>query len=346
MKTLVAFDYNNLAMRLVSLPMVRLDTPNPHMDFWAYLMFTDIYNFLLRVGADTEGPVDVLLACDSTSGYWRREVYPPYKMDRAKRRSASTVDWQLVYSHMDAFLEKVAANLPWAVVRVPKCEADDVIAIVCLHANPGKVVIHSTDVDFVQLISDNVEVYNPLHGYATFPGLFKVGNDKKQCASVAEFLDISVLTGQGGKDNVYNIITPTSWEPTEEKKRKPGFGVAKATKLIESNKLTEFLEENDLLGNLERNRQLIDLERIPENYQQDILETFRARIEALSDVSLRKFLANYDWPSFSANDEVLQEMSSIMSILSEKEVADETELIDVTPDCDEAAAAEAFCLSF
>lgn len=344
MRTTLLFDFNNLAMRCAFLPQVRLTSPVPHMEFWAYLVFTSIYEFIIDIAADTMDVVDVVLACDSTTGYWRREIYPPYKMDRVDKRAADDVNWEYVYAQIDAFLANVSTYLPWAVVRVPKCEADDVIYVASENLNDGYAVVHSTDVDFVQLVSDKVRVFNPLHGFSTFPGTFKVGSAKKLCQTVEEFLDLSILTGQGGKDNVYNVVTPTDWAPSETSKRKPPFGVKGAAALWENNKVASFLQENSLLENFERNKQLIDLRMIPQEYKDIVSQELASKLGSLPNVSLRGFLSCYDWPSLSMDENNLQEMATLLSIASGKEIADETEMIS-QPVFDDTEAADSFNLS-
>lgn len=326
------FDFNNVAMINAHVPQVRLKSSSPNMDFWAYLVFRQIYSFIIETAAaamDTsDGRVDTFLVCDSTTGYWRRQIYPPYKQDRAERRESDGIDWPLVYSYINLFLEAVKETLPISVVQVPGCEADDVIAVICQSLEEGDTaVIYSSDCDYMQLISDKVAVYNPNSGFVNFPALVKVGTAKDMCQTPQEFLMKSILTGQGRKDNVYNVRTPTDWQPTASQTRRPSFGAKEAAKVVAGN-LENFLQENKLLDCWERNKQLIDLSQIPENYVQEIKRVVDQSLENLSDVNVSAFLQRYDWPTMTSDLDAVSEMAELLSVTSGREIVDTSEIVE------------------
>ena len=98
----------------------------------------------------------VVFACDSqTHVYWRNEIYPEYKQNRAM-----TPLRMIVRAAIDLFLEK-HGNLS---VCIDNCEADDVIYVLnkkILSNNDISLIIVSTDRDFMQLVGPRVRLYNP-----------------------------------------------------------------------------------------------------------------------------------------------------------------------------------------
>lgn len=234
------------------------------------MIFTIMYDFVVQCTEQFEpgDTVDVVLALDSRGGYWRRDLYPPYKADRAEKRAVGGIDWPCAYAEFDKLTSTIDAFTPWKAVRATKCEADDVIyALSQLHQaeNPDSIVIiHSGDSDYLQLVSDKVLLYSPIQKeFVDFPHVYSLSGGKVLCESPAEYLDYAIITGQGGKDNVYNIKTPTDWDATAGK-RKPGCGIAAARKMMASMEgLETCLRNNGLWENYERTRQLIDMCALP-----------------------------------------------------------------------------------
>jgi len=104
----------------------------------------------------------VVFALDGTS--WRRSVYPQYKMNRKELRAAMTEqeleEDQLFWSAFEDFVSFITDQTNCTVVKYPIAEADDVIARwITLHPNDHHTII-SSDSDFYQLLSDNVQQYN------------------------------------------------------------------------------------------------------------------------------------------------------------------------------------------
>lgn len=299
---LILFDFNNLACRCIHQRGLGYGTDQRSWDLLAYMIFTIMYDFVIQCTEHFEpgDTVDVVLALDSKDGYWRRDLYPPYKADRAEKRAADGIDWPRAYAEFDRLTDAVGGFTPWKVVRASKCEADDVIyALSRLHQteHPDSVVIiHSGDSDYLQLVSDSVLLYSPMQKeFVDFPHICSLSGGKVLCESAAEYLEYAVITGQGGKDNVYNIKTPTDWD-TSAGKRKPGCGVAAARKMMASMEgLEACLRNNGLWENYERNRQLIDMRELPSRYMRDISDAYRGMKAGQCDMD--GLLSVYVWPS-------------------------------------------------
>lgn len=246
--------------------------------------------------------LEVILALDSKDGYWRRDLFPPYKADRIKKRQDDGVDWGRAYQEFDKLAETLAKYTPWKVLRVSKCEVDDIIYTLSTVYNEPS-IIYSGDSDYLQLVDDVVSLYIPHIGeYAEFPLSCKISGSDVFCQTASKYLDYAILTGQGGKDNVYNVKTPADWDVTCGK-RKPGFGAAAARKVLESRDVVAKLKSLGLWDNYKRNAKLIDMREIPNEYFYRILDAYRNCLAKQADMS--GLLSVYDWPSLVADAAII-----------------------------------------
>lgn len=133
-----------------------------------------IIGFLKSLGLAirTFKPTRCIVVFDGKGGSQRRrKLYPQYKQNRKppirlNRAYDTTTDqqeqenmkWQLIV------LIELLECLPVTIMALDNVEADDVIAHSShlVNAEGGTSIIYSTDKDFLQLVSDNVKVYNPV----------------------------------------------------------------------------------------------------------------------------------------------------------------------------------------
>lgn len=104
----------------------------------------------------------VIFALEGRS--WRKDIYPPYKANRALARSLLTEEEreedQLFWQSYDEFTEFLKTKTNCSVLRHECAEADDMIArFIALHPHDKHYII-SSDTDYYQLISENVFQYN------------------------------------------------------------------------------------------------------------------------------------------------------------------------------------------
>jgi DNA polymerase-1 len=130
--------------------------------------------FLKSIAAVTRDfkPTRVIVVFDGKGGSQRRrKIYPQYKSNRKpptrlNRQYDMTTDQEEVENmkYQLVSLIEILECLPVTVFTLDNIEADDVIAYVSelITANKGKSIIYSTDKDFLQMINDNVIVYNPV----------------------------------------------------------------------------------------------------------------------------------------------------------------------------------------
>lgn len=107
--------------------------------------------------------------------YWRKDIFPNYKAGRKKNRESSDLPWDKIFECLNSTREEIKEFFPWKVVHVPRCEADDVIAILCYYMQenefsvngifdePQSSVIVASDGDDVQLTKlENIRQWCPL----------------------------------------------------------------------------------------------------------------------------------------------------------------------------------------
>ena len=82
---------------------------------------------------------------------WRRDIFPNYKHQRRKGRVESKIDWSGVFGIMSEIREELTKNMPYKILHVEKCEADDIIATLVAQRTEDKYLIISGDKDFIQL---------------------------------------------------------------------------------------------------------------------------------------------------------------------------------------------------
>jgi hypothetical protein len=242
-------------------------------------MFKRVHEFTVDTLVDmSTTEAEMYLAGDTHAVTWREEKYAPYKGNRIK---SDEIDWDTVWEKLELFKQIMLQYLPWHFVTCDGAEADDIVAVLVREAEEADVtsVVYSSDADYLQLCSAKTNVYRPTHlEYVSFPAQVKIAGAPVKCETPEEFVQLSILTGQGRKDNVYNVKTDTDWVPTPEKKRMPPFGVKAAQKVLAAPDMQDYLEKLGCWDNYQRNKTLIDLRCIPSEVQlaiQQVLKTER-----------------------------------------------------------------------
>jgi hypothetical protein len=146
---------------------------------------------------------EVVIACD-TPNTWRKSYFPYYKIKRAETRKAMPFSWELVLEAIAAIQADIEEYFPYKLLKIDKCEADDIIAVVCRHVsgykdglalNSTPIMIISSDNDFRQL-----QVIPKLDQYSAASGKFVVESNPDQ------YLFEKILKGDAG-DCVPNILS-------------------------------------------------------------------------------------------------------------------------------------------
>lgn len=214
---------------------------------------------------------EVVICCDNKT-YWRREYFPFYKALRKKNRENSELDWKLVFELLAKFKQELKDHFPYKVIEVELAEADDIIGTLAqLHAPTQKIIIISSDGDFLQLQRyGNVVQYNPMQ--------------KKFIKSENPILELKekILRGDRG-DGIPNVLSPSDSFVRGIKQKSMTVGIVSKL-LTENDSEYEEITKNNFI----RNQTLIDLTFIPENIKENIIHNYNE-----TTTVPRKQLLNY-----------------------------------------------------
>ena len=248
---------------------------------------------------------------------WRKDVYKPYKANRAEARAALTVkeieEDKLFWETFDKFKEFISEKTNCTVLQNPILEADDLIAgFIQTHPNSQHVII-STDSDFHQLLAPNVKQYNGVTEEThTLEGILdkkgrpvkdKKTGEAKAIPNPEWLLFEKCMRGDTG-DNVFSAYPGVRVKGTKNK-----VGLTEAFEDRNSKgwawnnlMLQRWVDhegvEHRVLDDYNRNRMLIDLKAQPENIRKVIEETIAvaAQPKSVDQVGIRllKFCQLYD----------------------------------------------------
>ena len=205
-----------------------------------------------------------MVICADGMNTWRRNYFPEYKAHRRKNRDESSQDWTEIFRILHLVRDEIKENLPYKVLHMEGCEADDIIGSLVLHTqefgNNEPVMIISSDKDFIQLQKfDNVKQFSPIQK--------KLVTDDNPRA----YLWNHIMRGDSG-DGIPNVLSADDTFITE--KSQTPLRQTKIDMWIENaDKLREIMDE-ETYRNYQRNKKLIDLNDIPEEVQSPIINTF------------------------------------------------------------------------
>ena len=222
----------------------------------------------------------LVISCDAKN-YWRKDVFPYYKINRKKKREESKINWSEVYEYIDKIKKEIKENFPYIMIEVDHAESDDVIGmLVKTFWRDEKILIVSRDHDFSQL-----QHYKNVSQYSSVDKKFiEVGDPDK-------FLFEHIIKGDSG-DSIPNIFSPGN-SIALGIRQKPAYQ-KKIDLWWEDKQVPKEYQER-----FELNRRLIDLSQTPKPIQDKILSEFNSQLS-----KPRKSLINY----FMENN-----LSSLMS---------------------------------
>ena len=200
---------------------------------------------------------EVVFCCDNKKN-WRKDIYPFYKANRKKAREENkqNVDWQVLFDSMDLIRNEIAENMPYRVVTLEGCEADDIIGVICKEYSHRdyNILIVSSDKDFIQL--------------QRYPNIFQWSPRTKKFIK-EDFpenqLRALIVKGDRG-DGIPNILSNDDCL-VEGLRQKP---MSKKKIMDSLNISPEKHFEGEILRNFKRNETLIDLGCIPDKIEINI----------------------------------------------------------------------------
>jgi len=162
---------------------------------------------LIEIQTTYSGKFGDLVICldNATGGYWRRDFYPGYKMQRKDTRDQSPINFKELFAELQGLIEAIRNFTPWKVVEVEKAEADDLILVLSdLYNKHEPILIHSPDKDMLQAAKPgaNVKQWSSLtHKWLT---------PESKSGSLQEWIDEHCILGDFS-DGVPKIVHGTEF---------------------------------------------------------------------------------------------------------------------------------------
>ena len=277
---MILVDFNQIAIGSVMVSLHRGEKLSE--DFVKHLILNQIRFYRSKF---KEEYGEIVICCDSKH-YWRRDYFPLYKAARKKDREATGHDWDTIFSCLHAIRDDLVEHFPYKVVEVYGAEADDIIATLVRYVKTNrKHLILSSDKDFIQLHSPNVDQFSPVSKKLVN------GKDPK------EYLREHILKGDRS-DGVANVLSDDDTF-VEDKRQKP-------LRKTVVNTIMEAMNDHDPIDlhnlakcskdtwirNYQRNQTLIDLGFIPDELMADINKEYNNAKEGERSQLLNYFIEN------------------------------------------------------
>lgn len=237
-------------------------------------------------------PVHVVFCLEGRS--WRKDFYEPYKRNRQVKHASLTekeleLD-KLFWESYEQFTTFLREKTNVTVLRSPIGEGDDLIARwIHLHPNDHHTIV-SSDGDFIQLISENVNQYNSLSNHLiTLDGYWddrgrpvkdKKTGEQKKLEDPAYLLFEKCMRGDTS-DNVFSAYPGVRTKSTKKSvglieafadRHRKGFNW---NNLMLQQWLDHEGVQHRVLDDYQRNVTLCDLSAQPEDIKQKIDENIR-----------------------------------------------------------------------
>ena len=329
MKTFLLIDIYNLFFRAMHTVSARDD-----IELQKGLMLHNLF-YMIKKACDKFNPTHMVI-CSDGNGTWRKDYYSGYKMNRVERlqeRTPAEVLRQeaLISVFNDDFLPFLKERTNVTFLSANKAEADDLIArFIGLHPNDN-VVILSTDNDFVQLLSNNVLIYNSMEDrIITNKCIFsatnnvpikftlkdgKVSVSKTDClfkkgetnlVPMADWIEYALFTKCVRGDSSDNIFS--AYPRIRELSTKKTVGMLDAFNdrkekgynwqtFMNSTWETPLGDKKVVKECYEFNRKIIDLQEIPENLKEEFDQSIRKLLKKQSvgsvGFNMAKFLKKW-----------------------------------------------------
>jgi 5'-3' exonuclease len=221
--------------------------------YLAHMICASMLMFANKFGASESNPL--VIAADSKPS-WRHDYYikhskkfkeyqtQTYKGDRDKD---DEIPWEALWEAFDEIVYVFDKFTDFAVVKVDKAEADDIVAVLARKYGAYEhVYICSSDKDFRQLQTETVHIYDPIRKSILSP------------IDVDRYKKMHILLA--GDDNIKQV--------------KKGAGEKTCEKWINEGLDTILQTNPDIRERYEFNRVLIDFDCIPEDLQNKILHEY------------------------------------------------------------------------
>lgn len=248
---MILLDYSSVAMSSL---MPQIGDVEGNEDLIRHI----ILNIIRKFNIQFRDEFGEMVLCMDGSKNWRKEKYPFYKANRRKNRKNDKHDWKMIYEQINKVRDEITISVPFRVVHVDRCEADDCIGTIVENCETNEpILILSPDKDFVQL--------------QKYPNVKQFSNIQKKWVEpdVQAVIDLEtkILKGDAG-DGVPNVLSDDQTFVNEERQTP-----------LSKKKIEALFQDPEALGTtvarrIIRNRELIDLSRTPQDIKDEIMEQF------------------------------------------------------------------------
>jgi 5'-3' exonuclease len=242
---------------------------NPN--FVAHLILTQVVSYARKLAVSKQNP---FVICMDSSPSWRHDYYIKNcsQFDDLKemkykgnRKTDDVLPWDKIKEISTEICMALQAYSDFYVLKIDKCEADDIIAVLAEKFGDSDVWVVSSDKDFVQLQTENVKIFDPLK--QTF----------KPEQNIDLFKKIHTMIG----DKTDNIPAIRS-----------RLGEKTALKIVKD--LDELLASDPILrARYKFNADLILFENIPSEIKTIILTEFNNQTFSFNNMNLMKTFMKY-----------------------------------------------------
>lgn len=212
---------------------------------------------------------EVVICMDGRKN-WRFDAFPNYKFKRKDARKESKMDWNELFRITNMVLDEIKENFPYKVIEHERCEADDIIAVLCEDTQEfgrnQQVVIVSSDKDFVQLQKyENISQFSPMK-----KRFIKEDTPRRQLMEL-------IMKGDQA-DGIPNVLSVDNCF-VEGIRQTP----------LRKNILDELIKDpksqgEEIYRNYLRNKKLIDLSETPESVKEEIIYNYESQKPAKQNV--------------------------------------------------------------
>ena len=264
---------------------------------------------------------DFVICLDNHSKpYWRKTIYPEYKVQRKTERDKSDVNYNEVFKHIDNLCLVLKNFTCFKVIGVPGVEADDIIGLLTRkYAKFEKVLILSPDKDFKQLHSlGSIRQYSSITNKWITPENIEEWKQEHICLgdsadNVPRIVDFIEFTGEFKSfienkykeleffDLDYNIKSKIienfkEQNPNGEVYTKIRFGPTGLQKAIDKfGSLENFLDSNPIIRKTyEMNKRLVIDDEVPAKVEAQILKEYAEPVKQIDINSLKKYFDFYN----------------------------------------------------
>ena len=219
---------------------------------------------------------ELVICCDSKRS-WRKDVFAFYKANRKTNRQKDDIDWSGIFEVINSLTDDLVNHFPYSVIQVDQAEADDIIGtLVKNHYREGKIMIVSSDKDFLQLQKYyNVYQYSPLQ------------KKNLEINEPHQYIKEHIMKGDRG-DGIPNFLSDDDTFVTDKRSKKILKTKLEAWKNLDPK---EFCDEKMYRG-WKRNEQLVDLAHTPADIKQKIVDQYDTYEYNQRDKLLNYFIKN------------------------------------------------------